>query len=187
MKALPVWCVRLIAEWDTSDQRATSLAKPLSIEQLNWHPSPGQWSVGQCLEHLCVSNEIYLPAISRALMDPPRTVVQDIKPGWFGRWFIRNYIAPSSTTRRARAPRKIVPASVVEATILDRFLRSNQAAREVARRAADHDVNRTRFRNPFIPVIWFTVGTGLEIVSKHEQRHLLQAERVRASAAFPTG
>jgi hypothetical protein len=41
------------------------------------------------------------------------------------------------------------------------------------------------FRNPFVPVIRFTVGTGLEILSKHERRHLLQAERVRESAGFP--
>lgn len=187
MEAVPAWYVRLTGEWDTSDQRAISLAKPLSTQQLNWKPSPGAWSVGQCLEHLCVANEVYLPAIARALAGPPRKVVQEIRPGWFGRWFIRSYIAPSSETRRARAPRKIEPGTAVDAPILDRFLRSNQAARELARRATEHDVNRIRFKNPFIPVIWFTVGTGLEILSKHEQRHLLQAERVRASPAFPTG
>ena len=187
MNVLPAWCVRLMAEWDASDQRATALVKPLSVQQLNWKPSPGQWSVGQCLEHLCVANELYVPAIASALVDPPRGAVQDITPGWFGRWFIRSYIAPSSETRRGRAPRKIVPSVAVDATILDRFLRSNQAARDVARRASDFDVNRTRFKNPFIPVIWFTVGTGLEIVSKHEQRHLLQAERVREAPGFPTG
>ena len=29
--------------------------------------------------------------------------------------------------------------------------------------------------------------SGLEIIAKHEQRHLLQAERIRAHAGFPTG
>ena len=52
-------------------------------------------------------------------------------------------------------------------------------------RARGYDVNRIRFQNPFIPLIYFTVGTGLEIVSKHEHRHLLQAERIRTSPAFP--
>ena len=52
--------------------------------------------------------------------------------------------------------------------------------RELVARAAGHDVNRLRFRNPFIPLIRFTVGSGFEITSKHEDRHLLQAERVVA-------
>jgi hypothetical protein len=46
------------------------------------------------------------------------------------------------------------------------------------RRAADYDVNRVRFRNPFVSVIRFSVGSGFVILSAHERRHLLQAERV---------
>jgi hypothetical protein len=36
-----------------------------------------------------------------------------------------------------------------------------------------------------VALIRFTVGTGLEILTRHENRHLLQAERVRANPAFP--
>jgi len=69
--------------------------------------------------------------------------------------------------------------------ILAAFLRSNQSARELVRTAAEYDVNAIRFRNPFLSLLRFTVGTGLEIISKHESRHLLQAERVRQSTGFP--
>jgi hypothetical protein len=34
--------------------------------------------------------------------------------------------------------------------------------------------------NPFVPLVRFTVGTGVEIVWRHQHRHLLQAERVAA-------
>jgi hypothetical protein len=71
------------------------------------------------------------------------------------------------------------------ADVLAAFLRSNQAARDLVRRAAGYDVNAIRFRNPFLPLLRFTVGTGLEITAKHESRHLLQAERVRRLSEFP--
>jgi hypothetical protein len=87
--------------------------------------------------------------------------------------------------KAAAAPGKIKPRAAIDAQVLDRFLRSNARTREIIRRAADYDVNRLRFRNPFAPVIRFTVGTGLEILSQHEQRHLLQAEKVRESPGFP--
>jgi hypothetical protein len=183
--ALPAWCLRLFSEFDDADARATALAKTLTPEQLNWRPGPGIWSVGQCLEHLCIANDLYLPAISKALAAPRPAIVQEITPGWFGRWFIRNYIEPSAGTRRARAPKQIAPGAQIDAAILQRFLGSNEQVREVIRRASACDVNRVRFRNPFIPVIHFTVGTGLEILSKHQRRHLLQAERVRESVEFP--
>jgi hypothetical protein len=181
----PPWCLRLISELHAADAWAIALAKSLTPRQLNWKPRPEAWSVGQCLEHLCVASEVYLPAISNSLEGRQPAVVQEITPGWFGRWFIRNYIEPSSETRRARAPKKVTPGALVEPAILDRFLRSNDKIREVIHRARTCDVNRIRFKNPFIPVIRFTVGTGLEILSKHERRHLLQAERIRDSSEFP--
>jgi hypothetical protein len=111
--------------------------------------------------------------------------VEDVVLGPFSRWFIRNYIAPSTTGTRARAPRKIGPTADVDTTVLDDFLRSNEDARVLIARASGYDVNRIRFRNPFIPLLRFTIGAGVEIVSKHESRHLLQAERVRQSPGFP--
>jgi hypothetical protein len=181
----PAWARRLTSELDAADQRARALVNGLTSRHLNWRPTREDWSIGQCLDHLRVANEVYLPAISASLAACPILPVQDITPGWFGRWFIRNFIEPSSQSRRVRAPTKITPAAIVDPSILDLFLASNQSARELVRRAGDYDVNRVRFRNPFVPLLRFTVGTGLEILSRHQRRHLLQAERVRQAADFP--
>jgi len=182
---LPDWSNRLINDLDAADQRAKDLAGQLTVEQLNWQPSLDTWSVGQCLEHLCITNELYLPPISASLENKPVTPVLDIMPGRFSNWFLRSYIEPSPQTKRASAPKKVVPASRIERSVLDRFLAGNRATREVIRQAAAYDVNRIRFKNPFIPALRFTVGTGLQLICGHERRHLLQAERVKALQAFP--
>ncbi len=181
----PPWWLRLISELNAADNRAIALAKALTPQQLNWRRRPDEWSVGQCLEHLYVTNEVYLGPMSTSLKDRQPIVVQEITPGWLGRWFIRNYIEPSSKMKRVRAPRKIRPGTQIEPSVLDRFLISNHTARQLIHRARNQDVNHIRFRNPFIPVIRFTVGTGFEILSKHQQRHLVQAERIRNSPEFP--
>ena len=54
----PPWCVRLISGLGAADQRAKALAEMLTSRQLNWKPNQDAWSVGQCLEHLCVANEV---------------------------------------------------------------------------------------------------------------------------------
>ena len=182
---LPEWSLRLIAELDAADRRAESVTKGLSTSQLNWQPKQGAWSVGQCLEHLRIANEVMLQAISAALEGRPRRRVGEIRLGWFSHWFIRSYIAPNPGGARARAPKKIEPARQVEPIVLERFVRSNRAVRELARRASAYDVNGIRYKNPFIPLLRFTVGVGLEIITKHSGRHLLQAEAVRQSAGFP--
>jgi hypothetical protein len=179
------WPARLIAELDASDARAIALARDLSLTQLNWKPAPAQWSVGQCLEHLAISNEIYGAALAEALTSAPAGVTDEIRPGWFARYFIREYIAPAEKPTRHKAPPQIRPVPDVDASILDRFLETNRTTRDLVKRAQQFDVNRVRFRNPFVGWIRFSVGTGLEILSKHEQRHLAQAERVRDNPQFP--
>ena len=181
----PAWSVRLATDLLTNDETAKRLLAGLTNEQLNWQPAPGSWSVGQCLEHLCIMNEVYLPPISAAFKEKPDSPVKQITPGWFGGWFIRNFAEPTSGSKRVRAPAKIRPASHVELSVLDRFLSGNQSCRDIIVRAGSTNVNRIRFWNPFIPGLRFTVGTGLQIIVSHERRHLLQAERVRDAANFP--
>jgi hypothetical protein len=181
----PPWCLRLFQELNAANERATALAKPLTPLQLNWTRAPGAWSVGQCLEHLYITNEVYLGPMSTSLEGRQTAVVQEITPGWLGRWFIRNFIEATPKMKRVRAPKKIRPGAQIDPSILDRFLDSNHRARDLLLRAKTYDVNRIRFKNPFVPLVRFTVGTGLEIVSKHQRRHLLQAERVRAAPEFP--
>jgi hypothetical protein len=181
----PAWSVRLAFELSANDQTAQALAAGLTEGQLNWQPASGSWSVGQCLEHLCRTNAAYLASISAALKEKPDSPVEQITPGWFGRWFIRSFVEPSPNSKRVSAPPKIRPAARVDPAVLNRFLSGNKSCREFIVRTRGKDINRIRFWNPFVPGIRFTVGTGLEIITGHERRHLLQAERVRDSVNFP--
>lgn len=182
----PSWCLRITSDLDAADAHALALAKRLSATQLNWKPRPDAWSVGQCLEHLCLSNEIYAVPIIESLPRHANGPVDEIAPGWFSRWFIRSFVEPTTQKRGLRAPGKSTPArSQVDPSILDRFLASNAKIREVIARARDHDVNRVRFKNPYVSVIRFTIGTGFHIVARHNHRHLLQAQRVTQTTGFP--
>jgi DinB superfamily len=186
---LPAWAAQATDELHACDRWADALARNLTTDELNWRPAPDAWSVGQCLHHLYVTNEQYLPPIAKALDGRAVHPVQEITPGWFSRYFIRNYIAPpapgATVKTRARAPRQIAPAVNVDPSVLDQLLRTNVAARDLIRRAASFDVNRIRFQNPFVPLIRFTIGTGVEVIWKHQRRHLAQAERIVESPAFP--
>ena len=184
--AVPHWYERLTKEFDAADARATALLKGLTAVQLNWKPHRTAWSVGQCLEHLCLSNEVYVGPMREALPVAPSGAVDAITPGWFGRWFIRRYIEPATQDKPGRSPRKVAPvASAVDLSIGARFIASNNAMRALMTQARDVDVNRVRFRNPFVPVIRFTIGTGLLIIARHNHRHLGQGERVTQLREFP--
>jgi hypothetical protein len=57
--------------------------------------------------------------------------------------------------------------------------------RSVIEVVSDMDVNRIRFKNPFVPFFRFTVGTGLLVITAHDRRHLWQANQVTVARGFP--
>lgn len=183
----PSWSVRLASDLTASDASAKALVAGLTEDQLNWQPAPGAWSIGQCLDHLCLMNDIYLPPVAAALKDAPDGPVDEIVLGWFASWFLRSFVEPSPSSKRAPAPAKIRPSQRIPLSVLDRFLAGNQSCRNVIASARNKNVNGARFWNPLVPGIRFTAGAGLQIIASHERRHLLQAQRVRDDAHFPAG
>lgn len=150
--------------------------KGLDLERLNLPLRPGGWSIGQCLQHLAMTNEVYLPEVAQSLAGQSPSPVEDITLGGFTQWFINSFIEASPKATPAKAPRKITPEKEVDLSVLDRLLAGNQKLRSVILQASDYDVNNIRFKNPFIPFVRFTVGAGLEVVVRHQGRHLAQAE-----------
>lgn len=58
---------KLIAEAESVSEKTKSTFGKLSAEQINWKPSAKSWSVGQCFEHLIVTNELYFPNIQKVI------------------------------------------------------------------------------------------------------------------------
>jgi hypothetical protein len=88
--------------------------------------------------------------------------------------------------RRMRAPRKGKPLPMKERrAILDAYRAGHDLIRGLIADARDIDVNRARFPNPFVPLIRFSVATGLFVIAAHDRRHLWQAEQVKQAPGFP--
>jgi hypothetical protein len=184
---LPDDVQELLRALDENDRRAEDLVRDLDDERLNWRPDERSWSVAQCLDHLNVANHAYLVPMREALEKARRKGVSRrgaIQPGLLERWFVANLEPPPK--RRLPAPRKNVPAArKAGAEVMADWRRLQAEVRDLLREAAGIDLNRTRFANPFIPLIRFTAGTGFRVIAAHERRHLWQAERVKANPRFP--
>src|SRR5262245_13936575 len=155
---IPPHLTAILEDFQKSDDAARRITAGLSDAQANWQPNPTAWSIAQCLDHMARGNTLYAAALHKAVKEsraPKKpqsgSKTGPIQPGWFGRFFIRTLDAPPK--RKMKAPSKIVPASQVPVRdVLDAFLRSHEDMRAVVRDSTDLDLNRIRFRNPFIGI-----------------------------------
>ena len=173
-----------ISSLDATDAHARRLLDGLSDRQANWQPDVSRWSIAMCLDHLALTSESYLAALTTAAANA-RPGHRSLQPaGWFSRFFLKKTEPPA--TLKIKAPKNIQPAAAIPAQqALAHFLAANDAVRSFARTTAHLDLCSTRFRNPFVRGLNFTVATGLLIICAHNRRHLWQADQVRQSRDFP--
>jgi len=183
MPALPADLQEIVRELARSEQSAWRVTMDLSEEQRNWHPDDGKaWSILQCIDHLAKTNIIYTAALRAAVRRSSSAVARRrgvIQPGWLARFFLRSLEPPPR--RRFAAKAEVLPAAYLRGDdVLQGFFRSHEEIRSLINESSGFDLNRIRFRNPFVPLVRFTVGTGLLVMCAHDRRHLWQAEQARA-------
>lgn len=186
MSTLPSDLQRLLDDIDAADRAADAITAGLTDEQLHWQPHEGRgWSIAQCLDHLAVMNTVYSAAVRRGVDDGQRRNLRrqgPSHPTFFGRQFIASMEPP--VRMKMKAPKVgRSPTNKPREQILREYHAAHAVVRQLIADAAEIDLNRATFQNPFIPIVRMRVGTGLAIITAHDRRHLWQAEQVKLAFA----
>ena len=172
----------LYEQIDAIKDHARQVAAGLTPDQLRWQPARKAWSVGQCLEHLCVSASLYCdrmaPAIARAdkTHEPTRW-----RPTFLGRVLIKSV----TTSRRVKGPGVFRPPAQPAADVLERFLESQDRLAQLMIEADGVDLGRVKVSSPVGRWFRLNLGDCFVILVLHSKRHLKQAARVAESRRLP--
>ena len=163
----------------------TRLARPLDPERLHLCPPDGGWSVGQVLEHLCISVEIYEPGFQtmlRTARTDAAAALREWKPSIFGRMLVYSLSAP----RRLPAPKGMAPAVTPRGGVLEAFLEHHAALATRIEDTGRFDWRAAHMASPVVPRVLeplarLNLGDVLSVFVVHAERHTRQIERVIAA------
>jgi len=180
--------VKKIAEQiDEVTAEARAKFGALNREQLNWRPPDGGWSVGQCLEHLIKTSEIYSEDF-RSIADGTRATSfwENWSPlsSFFGR-FLTSYM--DKDEKKVKTTERFVPPSEIEENIVDRFEASQQELISLIDSTSNADWDRTKLTSSFQGFVTYSLADAYRIIAAHQRRHIRQADRVTMLNEFPRG
>jgi hypothetical protein len=92
-------------------------------DQINWKPSPSEWSIAQCLEHLILLNTPYFPQIEIILAGQRKASLWErvpLLPAFFGRLDLAA-VQPGSKQKVKARPAFEPVSSYMDIGILTRF------------------------------------------------------------------
>ncbi len=177
----------VLAEGRRLADEATRAFGQLSPPQVNWKPSEGEWSIGQCFDHLILSNRGFFPIIEEILAGRRRQSAWErmpLVPGFFGRLLITT-LRPHSGRKTKARPAFYPSRSQIAPGIVAGFLEQQDRLLTLMAATRRLDLDGITITSPVSRVVTYSLMDGYRIIVVHEQNHFVQAKRVMEWPGFP--
>jgi len=186
----------LLQELDRLMRRLSEIVErdfaSLSPQQFNWKPNPKSWSIGECLDHLNIISNYYVASLEQLLKKARKAQkpkVEYYKAGIIGRRFVQGVQlnAENQLGLKMKSPKAYQPSQsqYVPASIIQRYLVYQEQFRDFLADAQGIDINRYKVSIAIFPLIKLRLGDMLRFLIHHNERHIVQAQRVQHQMNFP--
>ena len=173
----------LLDQLDSASSDVSALITGMSETEAGTRPSPTSWSITQLIDHLALTNNLYLEPMQKAAVtarQQGKLRRRPAMPGFFGRFFINKLEPPIKPGSGFKTIPKLQPDSTSSLSgALSSFNSSQQAIAQFVRNHADLELSSIRYANPIVRGLNFSLASGINILLAHERRHLWQAWNIR--------
>lgn len=145
---------------------------------LNYKTDAKSWSVLECLEHLNLYGRFYLPEIAGRIKETTSKKEADFKSGWLGNYFAKSML-PKEKLNKMKTFKSMNPInSNLDRTVIDSFINQQTEMLELLNKARSVSLNKTKTGISISKWIKLKLGDTFRFVIYHNQRHMIQAEKV---------
>jgi hypothetical protein len=161
--------------------------KSLSEDQINWKPSVETWSIAECIDHIVITNKLYLNEIKKQFAvkhiktDCSKS---EIKHKWLSKFIIKA-VDPVNIKKSKTFPVFMPSMSKYKKDIFNYFYEVQNNLINLVSSSKDLDFNKYVMSSPAAKIIKENFCDVLEIIRLHNRRHLNQAEKLINHPNFP--
>lgn len=171
------------AELNDAIDRARRLVDSTEPRLFTVRPNLSAWSASECLAHLSISTEQFLPMLRSSIEDArKRGVKPEKKPsmdflGRILRWFLEPPVRS-----RVKTTARFVPKGVrAKAEALAEFAGLQRQLIDLVHSSGDVGLSRVKVVSPFDKRVRYNLYSAFLIITAHQRRHLWQAEQAVAA------
>ena len=180
---------RLKQELLAAREGAHRVAVGLTDDEWRHRPAAASWSVAECLMHLNVTSERFLPVIDEAIrgLRARGLLGSTVLRRDFVGWMLSTTIEPP-VRFRIKTPPPFVPVRIDPLPeVVERFDYLQGELIERLDRGAGLAWDRQRVESPFSRRVKYSLYSTYCVIAAHQRRHLWQAGQVRSSVGAHEG
>ncbi len=149
------------------------------LQTLTWKESATSWSILECLEHLNLYGNFYLPQIENKMKSSKTGSDVVFKSGILGNYFAKSML-PKEKLNKMRTFKDKNPLNArLDKGVIDKFIEQQLRLLDLLAYSRNVSLNGVRIKTSISSLITLKLGDTFQFYINHMIRHIKQIERIQ--------
>ena len=155
--------------------------KILDFNSLAWKENNASWSVLECLEHLNLYGDYYLPEIENKIKESTTEAEVEFNSGMLGNYFAKSMLPKEKLNKMKTFKDKNPLHSTLDKSVIDKFLNQQIKLVDLLNQSKKVSLNKVKIKTSISSFISLKLGDTFQFLINHIIRHLNQVNRIQAA------
>lgn len=153
----------------------------LPLKQLQYKPNANSWSILECIEHLNLYSDFYVPEIKTQMDNSKHQGFAPVfKSSWLGNYFAQAMLPKEKLNKMKTFADKDTNGSTLTKSVLEKFIQHQKKTLLLLEQAEQVNLTKTTTGITLTQWIKLRLGDTFRVIIYHNDRHIIQAKNVLA-------
>ncbi len=152
--------------------------KGYDLHTLSRKANPTSWSMLECLEHLNLYGDFYLPQIEDKIKSSATQPDTEFKSGWLGNYFAESMLPKEKLNKMKTFKDKNPLNAKLDASVIDRFISQQIKLLDLLSLSGKVSLNKIKISTSISKLIKLKLGDTFRFYINHMTRHMQQVDRI---------
>ena len=153
--------------------------KSYDLNTLTWKQSEISWSILECLEHLNLYGEFYLPQIESKIENSTTKTDIEFNSGILGKYFAKSMLPKEKLNKMKTFKDKNPLNANLDKTVINKFINQQIKLLDLLNQSRNVSLNKVKIQTSISSLIKLKLGDTFQFFINHIIRHLNQINRIQ--------
>lgn len=149
------------------------------LQFLIWKESSVSWSILECLEHLNLYSDFYLPQIKRKIENSNTKAEIEFKSGILGNYFAKSMLPKEKLNKMKTFKDKNPLNAKLDKSVIDKFVHQQIELLDLLNKSREISFNKVKIETSISSLIKLKLGDTFQFFINHMIRHFHQINRIK--------
>ncbi len=154
--------------------------KTRDMDTLTWKGNPVSWNILECLEHLNLYGDFYLPQIEHKIRISRTKSDPDFNSGFLGSYFAKSMLPKEKLNKMKTFKDKNPLNEKLDKRVIDKFISQQIKLLDLLNQSRNVSLNRVKIEISIARFIKLKLGDTFQFFINHSIRHFRQIERIES-------